>query len=138
MSPALEEKLARDLIAIAERMTTEVATGDDTAYDRYFTEDLELYEHAQGLPQSGVFRGRDGARKAMAIQNAIWKKTWTFTRFQYDDDTLIVYEEIVWDNMKTGKAPMIPAIGVHRYRGDKIYRMDVYITDEQGLRDTLV
>lgn len=129
--------MARDLIVIAERMTTDVATGDDGAYDRYFTEDMELHEHAKGLPQSGVFRGPDGARKAMAIQNAIWKKSWNFTRFQYDDDTLIIYEEIVWDNPKTGKAPMIPAIGVHRYRGDRICRMDVYITDEAGLRDTL-
>jgi hypothetical protein len=77
-------------------------------------------------------------RKAMAVQNATWKKTWTFKRFQHSDDTLIVFEEIVWDNYKTGKAPMIPAIGVHKYRGDQICRIDVYITDEDALRDTLV
>jgi hypothetical protein len=131
--------MAQDLIAIAERMTSDVvASGDDSAYDRYFTDDVELHEHIQGVPQSGVFHGRDGMRKAMAIQNSTWKKTWTFTRWQYDDETLIVYEEIVWDNYETGKAPKIPAIGVHRYRDGQICRIDVYITDEDALRDSLV
>jgi hypothetical protein len=130
--------MAQDLISIAKRMTDEVAAGDDTAYDRYFTEDLELHEHIEGVPQSGVFRGRDGVRNCMAIQNATWKKTWKFTRWQYDDELLIAYEEIVWANYKTGKAPMIPAIGVHKYRDGRICRIDVYITDEDALRDTLV
>jgi SnoaL-like protein len=127
-----------DLIAIAKRMTDEVAAGDDSAYDRYFTDDLELHEHIEGVPQSGVFHGQDGVRKCMAIQNATWKKTWKFTRWQYGEDLIIVYEEIVWANFKTGKAPMIPAIGVHKYRDGRICRIDVYITDEDALRDTLV
>jgi hypothetical protein len=74
----------------------------------------------------------------MATQNATWKKTWDFTRFQYGDDMVIMYEQIVWDNYKTGKAPLIPAIGIHRYRDGLISRMDIYITDEDALRDTLV
>ena len=130
--------MAQDLIALSEKLTTEVAAGDDSAYERYFAPDLELHEHITGVPQSGVFFGPDGVRKCMAIQNATWKKTWEFTRFQYSDDMLIVYEQIVWANYQTGKAPMIPAIGVHRYRDGLIYRIDVYITDEDALRDTLV
>jgi hypothetical protein len=130
--------MGTDLLAIAQRMTDDAVAGDDTIYDRYFTEDVELHEHITGVPQSGVFHGRDGMRTAMSVQNATWKKTWTFTRFQHSDDTLIVYEQIIWDNYKTGKAPMVPAIGVHKYRGDRICRIDVYITDEDALRDTLV
>jgi hypothetical protein len=131
-------QLAQDLIAISERMTTAVAAGDDSAYDRYFSPDLELHEHVTGLPQSGVFHGPNGVRQCMAIQNSTWKKTWSFTRFQYTDDILIVYEQITWANYKTGKAPMIPAIGVHRFRDGLICRMDIYITDEEALRNTLV
>lgn len=130
--------MSQDLLALSERLTTEIAAGDDSAYERYISPDLELHEHITGLPQSGVFHGLDGVRTCMSIQNSTWKKTWKFTRFAYGDDIVIMYEEIVWDNYKTGKAPMIPAIGIHRYKDGMIVRMDVYITDEDALRDTLV
>jgi SnoaL-like domain len=130
--------MAHDLLALSERMIAEIAAGDDSAYERYMTVDHELHEHVGGLPQSGVFYGPDGVRQCMAIQNATWKKTWKFTRFAYGEDTVIMFEQIVWDNFQTGKAPMIPAIGVHRYRDGLICRMDIYITDEDALRDTLV
>lgn len=127
-----------DLIALSDKLTSEIAAGDDTAYERYLAPDLELHEHVTGLPQSGVFYGPDGVRQCMAIQNSVWKKTWRFSKFQPSDDLLIAYELITWDNYKTGKAPTIPAIGVHRYRDGLVYRMDVYIVDEDALRDSLV
>jgi hypothetical protein len=131
--------LARDLAALSAKMVNEIAAGDDSAYDRYMAPDMELHEHIEGVPQSGVHIGPDGCRHCMAVQNATWNKTWKFTRFQYTDDILIILEEIVWANIKTGKAPMIPAIGVHRYNEDGLVcRMDIYITDEDALRDTLI
>jgi hypothetical protein len=130
--------VAEDLLALSKRLTDEVAAGDDSAYERYLAPDLELHEHIDGVPQSGVWHGPDGCRKCMATQNATWKKTWRFTRFQHSEDTVIMYEVITWDNYETGKAPTIPAIGIHRYRDGMIYRMDIYITDEDALRDSLV
>jgi hypothetical protein len=130
--------MPQDLLALSERLTTEIAAGDDSAYERYISEDNELHEHIDGVPQSGVFHGPDGVRQCMAIQNSTWKKSWEFTRFVYGDDVVIMYEQIVWANYKTGKAPMIPAIGIHRYQDGLICRMDIYITDEDALRDTLL
>lgn len=130
--------MANDLLALSERLTTEVAAGDDSAYERYISPENELHEHIAGLPQSGVFHGPDGVRSCMKIQNSTWKKTWDFTRFQYGDDRVIMYEVISWSSYETGKSATIPAIGVHTYRDGLIVRMDIYITDEDALRATLV
>jgi hypothetical protein len=126
-----------DLIALAEQKGAEILAEGPSAMERHFTEDFELHQHIEGVPQSGVFRGLDGLRRCMEITDGTWKRTMQFTRFQYGDDLLIVYEEIVWANHETGKAPMIPAISVHRYRDGMVCRIDAYITDEDALRDTL-
>jgi hypothetical protein len=132
--------MAQDLIAIAEKWCTAAVAGDDTAYDsdRYFAEDLKVYYYIEGVPQSGVFYGPEGVRRCMGIMNATWKKTWTFKYFQYGDDLLIVYEDIIWANHDTCKTARVPAIGVYKYRDGLICRIDVYVTDEDALRDTLV
>lgn len=101
--------------------------------------DFECHE-PPGLPQEGVFRGREASIEISKIYRGIWdveigkQEYWEAEA----DDIVFSRYEITWKATDTGKSMTQPVMEINTFENGLLKKMEVFHFNPIGLMATLV
>lgn len=134
MTTAMPENLAR-LRAFLDRFQD----GDwEGACEEYCHTDFEIHE-PPGLPQSGVHRGSRASIEVSNIYRSIWDVSVGSQELWEAQDADLVFSryEMTWTSKQTGRSVTQPVVELNHFRDGKLARMEVFMSNPQGLMATL-
>ena len=126
-------------LEIMKKFLARFQSGDwEGACENYVAEDFECHE-PPGLPQEGVFRGRDASMQVSHIYRDIWDVSIDDQQYWEAEDDDIVFSRyvITWTSKKTGKSVTQPISEMNYFKDGKIAKMEVFHFNPIGLVETL-
>ena len=108
------------------------------ACEEYCHPDFEIHE-PPGLPQSGVHRGSRAAIEVSKIYRSIWDVRIGKQELWGAENADLVFSryEMTWTSRQTGRSVTQPVVELNHFRDGRLARMEVFMSDPQGLMATL-
>lgn len=105
---------------------------------KYVADDFECHE-PPGLPQEGVFVGREASVQISKIYRDIWDIEIGKQEYWEAEDAEIVFSryEIGWTSKETGKQLTQPIVEINTFRDGRLKKMEVFHFNAIGLMATL-
>ena len=126
-------------LEIMKAFLTQFQSGDwEGACENYVAEDFECHE-PPGLPQEGVFKGRDASMQVSNIYHDIWDVSIDDQQYWEAEDDDIVFSRyvITWTSKQTGQSITQPISEMNYFKDGKIAKMEVFHFNPIGLVETL-
>lgn len=127
-------------LAIMKEFLERFQTDPRDACDLYLREDFECHE-PPGLPQGGIFKGKDAPIRISSIYSGIWDVSYDLDSLECwepeDGDIVFSRYEITWTSRETGKSLSQPIAEINTFEDGKIRKMEVFHFDAIGLAETL-
>jgi len=110
----------------------------ERACRQYCQPDFEIHE-PPGLPQSGVHRGALAPIEVSNIYRSIWDvEIGGQDLWEAENEDLVVSRYVMtWTSKETGRSMTQAVVELNFFREDKLSRMEVYMSNPQGLMATL-
>lgn len=110
----------------------------EAACQRYCQPDFEIHE-PPGLPQSGIHRGVLAPIEVSRIYRSIWDvEIGEQTLWEAEGADLVISRyEMTWTSRDTGRSVTQPVVELNHFREGKLARMEVFMSNPQGLMSTL-
>ncbi len=131
---------SKSALEVLKAFLTEFQSGEwESACQKYCAEDFEIHE-PPGIPQQGIFKGQFASIEVSNIYRGIWDFDIGEQQFWQAEEGGLVFSryELTWTSKATGKSLTQPVVELNHVHDERLVKMEVFMFDLMGLRNTLV